>query len=299
MREVAGKKSILPRIAGFSGGPPERAGPLGASGKRVDAPDDRAGASDDSARATSATIAIYSVKGGVGKTTFAANLAWCSAVNSGHRTLLWDLDAAGGSAFLCGIEPEGGQSAGEIFSRQRPASELIRQTAWDGLDVLPADESIRALDAQLLRLGKRKRLAKLAEELSADYARILLDCPPVMNELSAQVVRAADLVIVPLPPSPLSARALDLVVREIAGQSRRHPPILPVLSMIDMRRTLHRQVQEANPSWPVIPYASVVEQCAVHRRPVGALAPQSAAAQAFARLWGAIEKKLAARRLEG
>lgn len=242
-----------------------------------------------------ATIAVYSVKGGVGKTTFSANLAWCSAAQSGHRTLLWDLDAAGGSAFLYGLEPQESRLAEEVFARERPATRLIQQTTFPNLDVLPADESIRALDAQLVQIGKRKRLAKLTEELSADYARIILDCPPVMNELSAQVVRAADLVIVPLPPSPLSARAFDLVVKEIAGNTKRHPPILPVLSMLDMRRALHKQAQETNPNWPSIPYASAVEQCAVHRQPVGVLAPQSPAALAFGRLWAAIDKKLAQR----
>lgn len=215
---------------------------------------------------------------------------------SGHRTLLWDLDAAGGSGFLYGVEPSGSGLAAQIFSRQRSARTLIRNSAWKGIDILPADESIRALDAQLARIGKRKRLAKLTAQFAADYPRIILDCPPVMNELSAQVVRAADLVIVPLPPSPLSTRALDLVVREIAGSSKRHPPILPVLSMLDMRRSLHQQAQKANPNWPVIPYASVVEQCAVQHRPVGAIAPQSPAAHAFAGLWRAIEKKLAERR---
>ncbi|MGB3470694.1 MAG: ParA family protein, partial [Erythrobacter sp.] len=44
-----------------------------------------------------ASIAVYSVKGGVGKTTFAVNLAWCAANISRRKTLLWDLDASNGS----------------------------------------------------------------------------------------------------------------------------------------------------------------------------------------------------------
>lgn len=276
----------MPRIAGVFG-----AGRAGDHGAPSDgAPQD---AADRDQPAPGATIAVYSVKGGVGKTTFAANLAWCSATLARRRTLLWDLDAAGGSGFLYGLEPQGSGLAEEVFSRESSPRGLIQQTAWEGIDLLPADESIRAVDAQLMRIGKRKRLAKLTEELADHYERIVLDCPPVMNELSAQVVRAADLVIVPLPPSPLSARAFDLVVREISGNAKRHPPILPVLSMLDLRRALHRQAQEANPNWPAIPYASVVEQCAVRQQPVGALAPHSPAAQAFARLWSAIERKLA------
>lgn len=106
-------------------------------------------------------------------------------------------------------------------------------------------------------------------------------------------MRAADLVIVPLPPSPLSARAFEAVVEEVRGSGKGHPPILPVLSMLDLRRSLHKAAREANPTWPAIPLASAVEQCAVERRPVGAFAPRSPAARAIAQLWTAIEKKLA------
>ena len=255
----------------------------------------RSGSALAPAARTSATIAVYSVKGGVGKTTIAANLAWCSAELSGRSTLLWDLDAAGGSGFLYGLEASAAARAGEVFSRDSAPDALIHPTEFDSLSVLPADESIRSLDATLTALGKRKRLARLAESLGQRYERIVLDCPPVMNELSAQVVRAADLIIVPLPPSPLSARALELVVREVADHAKRHPPILPVLSMLDMRRALHKAAREEHPAWPAIPYTSAIEQCAVQQRPVGALAPQSPSAQRFIGLWRAIEKKLGER----
>src|SRR5690606_10938457 len=123
--------------------------------------------------------------------------------------------AAGGSGFLFGVEPGASEQAEAVFSRGRDPETLIRKSGFERLDILPADESIRALDNQLVGIGKRRRLAKLAARLAPAYERIVLDCPPVMNEVSAQVMRAADVVIVPLPPSPLSTRALDLVVREI------------------------------------------------------------------------------------
>ena len=240
-----------------------------------------------------ASIAIYSVKGGVGKTTFAVNLAWCAATISRRKTLLWDLDASNGSGFLLDVDPKKKRTAQSVFSADRSPSKLIRRTDITNLDLLPADESIRTLDRQFDRIGKKKRLAKLTQQLRKDYDRIIFDCPPVLNEISAQVMRAADLVIVPLPPSPLSTRAFDQVVDEVRGSGKGHPPILPVLSMIDMRRTLHREARVANKKWPVIPQASAIEQCAVKRQPVGEFAPKSPAARGFAQLWTAIERKIA------
>jgi cellulose biosynthesis protein BcsQ len=240
-----------------------------------------------------ASIAVYSVKGGVGKTTFAVNLAWCAASISRRETLLWDLDASNGSGFLLDVDPKKKRTAESVFDQARTPSKLIRKTGYDNLHLLPADESIRTLGRQFDRIGKKKRLAKLVESLGKEYERIIFDCPPVLNEVSTQVMRAADLVIVPLPPSPLSSRAFELVVEEVRGSGKSHPPILPVISMIDMRRTLHKEAREANPKWPFVPLASAIEQCAVEQKPVGAFAPRSPAARAFAQLWTAIERKLA------
>lgn len=241
-----------------------------------------------------ATIAVYSIKGGVGKTTIAANLAWCSATISKRPTLLWDLDASGGGGFLFGIEPDRKQRAATVFAHDADPGELVRATAYPNLSILPADASLRALDAALVKLGKRRRLARLIERLDKDHRRIVHDCPPVLNEVSAQIMRAADVVIVPLTPSLLSLRALDQIRADLADNHKRHPPLLPVLSMIDRRRASHRTAIEAHADWPVIPMASAVEQMAARQAPVGAFAPASPAALAFGRLWAGIEARLVA-----
>ena len=272
---MAKKARTLPRIAGHK--PGDSTGPA------------------ETLASPGATIAIYSVKGGVGKTTLAANLAWCSAALAGRETLLWDLDAAGGAGFLYGVEPRRAKPAESVIAMERDPAKLYRKTGTDRLRVLPADESIRALDAQLALIGKRKRIAKLADRLARQHERIVLDCPPVLSETSAQVMRAADIVIVPLPPSPLSARAFQLVAQQVAESGKRRPAILPVHSMLDLRRKLHREAREANPDWPAIPYASIIEQGAVHQRPVGEIAPSSPILRRFAHLWEAIEAKLAQR----
>ncbi len=239
-----------------------------------------------------ATIAVYSLKGGVGKTTMAVNLAWAAAVKSSRRTLLWDLDPQAASSWLLGGDTAARDAAHAVFARDVAPDKLIGPTAITGLDLLRADTSLRGLDQFFFELGKRRRLAKLLGDLDRTYDRIVLDCPPGLTETSEQVMRAADIIIVPVIPSPLSRRALDEVVAYLAKTHPRHAPVLPVYSMVDRRRLLHREAIDRDPTWPVVPMASTIEQMAIHRAPVGEFAASSPASTAFASLWTGVERKL-------
>jgi len=235
-----------------------------------------------------ATVAIYSLKGGVGKTTLSVNLAWCAATLSARRTLLWDLDPQAASTWVLG-GPGKADQAQAMFSKDVAVAKQARPTAYRHLDLIAADASLRGLDQLFHDLDKKKRLAKLLGEL-AGYDRVILDCPPGLTVTADQVMRAADLIVIPVIPSPLSTRAYDAVVQHLGGRTA----LLPVHVMVDKRRALHAEALARHPDWPVIPMASGIESMAVRRAPVGVFAPRSAAAQAFAELWRRIEHTLAA-----
>ncbi len=237
-----------------------------------------------------ATIAIYSLKGGVGKTTLAVNLAWCAATLSARRTLLWDLDPQAASTYLLS-DKKAKETAQAMFTKDVEPGKLVRKSAFPRLDLIGADASLRGLDILFHEIDKKKLLAKLLVTLRKDYDRIVLDCPPGLTETSDQVMRAADLIVVPVIPSPLSERALDGVIERLGNKA----PIMPIHAMVDRRRKLHAEAIARHPDWPVIPMASVIEQMAARRAPVGSFAGKSAAGTAFAQTWQAIEKRLVTR----
>jgi cellulose biosynthesis protein BcsQ len=228
------------------------------------------------------------LKGGVGKTTLAVNLAWASATLSSRRTLLWDLDPQAASTWLLTNKKSKGE-AQSVFSKDVEPSKLVRETEIPRLDLIGADASLRGLDLLFHELDKKKRLQKLLSALGKDYDRVILDCPPGLTETSEQVIRAADVIVVPVIPSPLSQRAFEEMAAHLGSKAK----VLPVHSMVDRRRKLHAEAVAAQPDWPVIPMASMIEQMAARRAPIGSFAPRSAASAAFAQLWQAIEKRLA------
>ena len=238
-------------------------------------------------------VAIYSTKGGVGKTTAAVNLAW--EASRDFRVLLWDLDPQGAATFLLNVKPKVKGGVEALVGGKKSITSAIRRTNFDRLDVLPADDSYRELDL-ILDHAKNStgKIRATLDGLGRDYDVVILDCPPGSSLVAENAIRAADLVVLPLVPSPLSLRSLEQVSAFIET-SESSPPILAFLSMVDRRKLLHRDavltMPRAVPSMTniVVPGTVLIERMGIERRPVGVYAPNTAAALAFSDLWVRIQ----------
>ncbi len=243
------------------------------------------------------TLATYSIKGGVGKTTSAVNLAY-EAARSGARVLLWDIDPQGAASFFFRVKPVVKGGVVRLMGEEGTLASNVHATDHLGLHMVPADFSLRYLD---LHLGDMKRptrrLAALLDPVADLYDVAILDCPPGVTLTSESVFAAVDALLVPTIPTTLSTRTLDQLSDFLADEATR-PTILPFASMVDRRKKLQRELvitlMRDTPGFlpTVIPNASAVELMGVERAPVAVYAPASPSALAFRQLWADVAARL-------
>ncbi|MDX1587367.1 MAG: ParA family protein [Oleiphilaceae bacterium] len=236
-------------------------------------------------------LALYNLKGGVGKTTAAVNLA-SEAARDGHRVLLWDLDAQAAASWYLQHDQGLQKSSKKMLLGKQPLGREIVGTPVPGLDLLPADARHRHLDVLLAqKTDDRHHLKRLLAPLSEAYSLVILDCPPTFSRLSDNLFEAADIIAVPTVPTPLSLRAWEQLTAHLDRQKRPRKKLRPFLSLVDRRRPLHRQWCDTPPlilsrlAKAVIPYTSDCERMGEFRRPVAEFAPRGRATLAFRQLW--------------
>jgi chromosome partitioning protein len=243
-------------------------------------------------------IAVSNIKGGVGKTTTAVNLAYLSAAD-GKRTVLWDLDSQGAASWILQADPEKRATVRQLLDGTRELDEIVVGTGYENLDVIPADFSYRKFDTQLAeQKNPTKRLLRMSRPLDKEYDTLFMDCPPGISLLSESVLRAADALIVPLLPTPLSVRMLEQLAEFIAAHEWADLKLLPVFSMVDRRKSLHHEVIEATRKQfrqvlhTEIPYSSEIERITLRRAPLNSYAPGSEQGLVYQALWDEVKKKL-------
>ena len=246
-------------------------------------------------------ISCYSMKGGVGKTTLAVNLAH-AIQTAGHHTLLVDLDPQGSSGFHFRVGPSPYSKAGKCDLADSKLREYIRHTDFPNLDILASNPAYRKLDIRLNRLkNSRKQLRGFLESLDAKYEYAVLDCPPGISLLAENVFHASDAIVIPVIPTVLCRRTFEQTLAFFLEKGLPRRKIIPFFSMVQPRKKLHQstmqELRASNPSFlrAFVPFSVDIENMALARRPLTESAPGRRATLACTALCGEIIARTADR----
>lgn len=243
------------------------------------------------------TIALYNLKGGVGKTSAAVNLAALSA-QEGAKTLLWDLDPQGSATFYLGMTPVAKKLARRLVEGRRTLSEFAFKSPSENLSIVPHNFSMRQLDKHLYNSSSsRSQIQRMIMPLASNYDRLILDCPPGIGIVAENVFRAADALLIPLIPTPLSMNTWFQIDGFLADEEKKPNVVLPFFSMADRRKRIHNDILESNKkdrqiAKAIIPFTAEVEKMGVELRPTVEYSPKSRASLAFAELWSEVKSRL-------
>lgn len=244
-------------------------------------------------------IAAFNIKGGVGKTATAINLSYLSARNE-QETLLWDLDPQGASSFTLRTRTRIRGGGRRVIQGRVVLDDLIRGSDFAHLDVVPADLSNRKMEHALGASDDSKDAFLSALRPAVEqYDHVFLDCGPHLSELSECIFSAADALVCPTIPTPLSLRTLAQLMKHLKKRSGHRPLVLPFFCMVDRRKALHRDTcnwvfdQDLGFLDSTIPYSSIVEQMSAKRAPLFEYAQRSRPARAYQALWDEVQSRLA------
>lgn len=235
-------------------------------------------------------IAILNLKGGVGKTVTAVNVAHILAAEHRQRVLLVDCDSQCNSTEFYGGVVAGESGLAEVMLGEAEPyyAENIRKTDF-GVDLMPASD--RLMDLDLSSIGSRVKggcLKELCDAIAEDdaYDFVIFDCPPAFNAASAAALLAAHEVIIPIKLDAFSLRGLANVSRQIDNMHRINPALKIAGALVTMWRNTP-VVIEAEKSLracgilpvfeTVIRRTDKVDEMTFERKPITVYSPRSAA----------------------
>jgi len=195
-------------------------------------------------------IAMCNQKGGVGKTTTTINLA-AALAEYGRKVLIVDFDPQGAASVGLGINPHELDDTvyNLLVDRKADIHQVIRPTAIDGLDLLPANIDLSAAEVQLVsEVARESILARALRPISEDYDVVLIDCQPSLGLLTVNALTAAHGVLIPLECEFFALRGVALLVETVEKVRDRLNPRLEldgiIATMFDSRTLHSREVIE-------------------------------------------------------
>ena len=184
-------------------------------------------------------------KGGVGKTTSCINIGAYIAM-AGKKVILVDFDSQGNMSSGTGVSKDK-PTVYELISGQISASECIKNSCVDGLDIISASIDLSGAAIELVEQENREFFLKNAlNPLRSVYDYIFIDCPPSLGLLTLNGLAAADCVLVPMQCEYFALEGITLLLQAVKKVQKSINPNLVIggifFTMYDSRTRLAQDV---------------------------------------------------------
>ncbi|MEP7237873.1 MAG: ParA family protein, partial [Ferruginibacter sp.] len=165
----------------------------------------------------------------------------------GLSVLLWDLDPQGGSSYFFKQENFNDNTHDRLFDRYIPIYDVIRSTDTYQIDVISNDSKFsdqfmnKASRITALNFLNEELIINTLNEVADDYDVCIMDCSPGRFQLHQNIFKAADLLLIPNIPAPLSVHCNNMLVKELQHKFQvRKTTILSFYNMVQAHKNLHR-----------------------------------------------------------
>jgi chromosome partitioning protein len=191
------------------------------------------------------TVVFANQKGGVGKTTTAANLG-AYVAEAGKKVLLIDFDPQGNLSSCVGADRDK-DGIYEVIVGKADIEKTLQKSAMAGMDILSSNINLSGANVELINLEDREYyLKKSIAGIRSQYDYIFIDCPPSLGVLTLNGLTAADSVIIPLQCEYFALEGLSLLLKTVKTVQRESNKELMIdgilFTMYDSRTRLANEV---------------------------------------------------------
>lgn len=240
------------------------------------------------------TIVVFNQKGGIGKTTTSVNLAVCLAA-MGRRVVLIDLDAQSNATTSVGLSSPAATGAYQLLRGEVDLTHACRPTPYPNLRLVAGSDDLSWADVEIaVKPDPQYVLERALASAPDDVDVLVVDCPPAFGILSVNASVAADVVILPVVPSPMALDGLHKAwwnMQRVRTHFNRDLNAMGILfTMTEDSELMHRLTEAIMASFgervlPVmIPRDLKVIEAAARDLPLVVQDPDCPAARAYQRL---------------
>jgi cellulose biosynthesis protein BcsQ len=241
------------------------------------------------------TIAVYNIKGGVGKTTTTINIA-CLMAKIGFSVLIWDLDPQGGTSYFFKTEAANNHRYKRLFENDISIYEVIQTCDTHHIDIISNDaffgDDSLSKGSLLSRLNfvNNTVICSALEKVKDDYDICIIDCPPGKFSLHNNVFTATDLILIPNIPAPLSLHCFEVLQEDLLQFFKGQKQVLSFYNMVQIRKTLHRiYLEQQSKTIPTlqkyIPFYSDIENISFSKKSIFHQLKEAKSIQFYEALW--------------